>query len=309
MATSVRVVPSLSLRPGFSSSALSKVWRFSLHMNLISCFALLFVQTDRLMISRLLPIAELGFYSVAYTVAGGLSIIQSVVSTALFPALAQQVRLAEPADIQKRCGIATQVLMYVVCGIGSVLIFYGRDLLTVWISSDTAMRSAVSMVVLSSGFMLSAAVSVPFTLAIAAGQTTLPLAANGAAALVYLPVLYWLVRNWGIDGAAWAWGILNAYYLLVLLPLLQRRIPMEPVHRWFLRHVFPFASSGLLVVGGSQIAVRYLWGEGPRQSIAGLVVGGLAYASLAFTFLDANVVDRFRTWRRGYTGLQKVPTA
>ena len=84
MVVAVRLVPSFSLQPGFSLAALRRVWRFSLHMNVISVLSAVFVQTDRLLISRLLPIAELGVYSVAYSLAVGLSILQNVISTALF---------------------------------------------------------------------------------------------------------------------------------------------------------------------------------------------------------------------------------
>ena len=59
---SARLVPGMSFRPGISRAVLQRVWRFSFHMNLISMLAVVFAQADRFAISRLLPLAELGFY-------------------------------------------------------------------------------------------------------------------------------------------------------------------------------------------------------------------------------------------------------
>jgi O-antigen/teichoic acid export membrane protein len=199
--------------------------------------------------------------------------------------------------------------MYVVCGIGCVLIFYGRDLLAVWISGETAVRAATPMAILAVGFMASAAFCVPYTLSIASGVTSVPLAANLAAATVYVPALYWLVRLWGIEGAAWAWAGLNTYYLLVVLPLLQRRIPLDPVASWFLRHVLPFVGTALVAIGGSWVAARHFGVEGAWPSAIFLAVGGLVYAGIAFAFLDKSVLGHLKMLRRSLTGFQEVPIA
>jgi O-antigen/teichoic acid export membrane protein len=309
MTVAARLVPNLTFRPGFSRSALEKVWRFSLHMNVMSMLTALFVQADRLMISRLLPIAELGFYSVAYSLAMCISILQNVVSTALFPALAQGLEQRDAAEIRKWCAIATEIVMYLACGAGSALIFYGYDLLTVWISHDSAARASGPAAILAAGFVAAAAVSVPYTLAIAAGETSAPLAVNAAAGVVYLPVLYWLVHTWGIAGAAWAWVGLNTYYLVVLLPLLQRRLSMEPVLRWFARHVLPFVGTALLVIGGGRVAIRSFHVVGLWPSIAALGVSGALYAVVALAFVDPSVRVQVNTWRRRYWPLQKAPIA
>ena len=186
--------------------------------------------------------------------------------------------------------------MYAVCGAGGVLIFYGRNLIAVWISAGTAARSARPVAILAFGFIASAATCVPFTLSIAAGQTITPLAVNLSAAVVYIPALYWLVTSRGIEGAAWAWVGLNAYYLLILLPLLQRRLPIEPIPAWFARHVLPFVAASLVLIGGSRAAATFFGGAAWTPA-AWLAAGGLVYAAVAFAFLDKRVWRQIRTWR------------
>jgi O-antigen/teichoic acid export membrane protein len=278
-------------------------------MNVISILTVLFVQGDRLIISRVLPIAELGFYSVAYSVASGLSMLQNVVTTALFPALAQQAALKESMAIRRRCGSAVQLLMYVSSGIACVLIFYGRDLLAAWISADTASRAATPLAVLALGFMIGAAVAVPYTLAIAAGQTTVPLIVNLVAGAVYVPAMYWSVHTWEIDGAAWAWVGLNTYNLVILVPLLGRGIPMDPFLLWFWRNVLPFVAAAVLIIGGSHFAARRCVAAGSWLNFGWLIAGAAAYALTALLFLDDTLHARLTGWRRAATAFRKAPTA
>ena len=295
MFMSIRVVPGLSLRAGFSRAALGDIWRFSLHMNLMSMLAVLFVQADRMVISRILPVAELGFYSVAYSIVTGLSMLQNIVTAALFPALAQHVSRGQWTEIRTRCRTAVQLLMYVLCGITCVLIFYGRDLLGAWISADVAARSAVPTAILAVGFTLAAAVSVPYTLSVAAGRTGVPLVVNILAIVVYLPAIYWAVQSWGISGAAWSWLGLNTYYLLVLLPLMQRNIPMEPMFGWVVRNLCVFGGLGIVAVGASHLLSGNV--RGPLPAVAGAIGGGLAYAAVGFLFLEPSLHRRLKNWR------------
>lgn len=309
MVVAVRVVPNFSLRPAFSTAALRKVWKFSLHMNLISMMAALFVQADRLMISRLLPIVELGVYSVAYNLAAALSILSTVVTAALFPAFAQHVGEGTTNDARRWCTVATEIVMFLAAGAASGLVFYGDALIALWISPDASLRASRTAAILSVGFLTSAAVSVPYTLAVAAGHTSLLLAINLAAVLVYVPLLYWLVSHYGINGAAWAWVGLNAYYLTVMIPLIHRRMSLEPVGQWLLRRVLPFSAVGLLVVGGSRIVVRTVGVRGNWPLLVALLMAGVVYAIVAFPFLDASVGAYLQGWRRRYWPAGQAPTA
>jgi len=299
----MRLMPVVSLRPRLSFSTIKKVWRYSIHMNLISVLSVVFVQSDRLIISRFLSVTELGYYSLAYNIVSGLSVIPTVLTTALFPQLAQDMSLGKTNEIRSRCDIAVQLLMYAVAGAGCVLVFFGRDILW-WISADGAMRAYRPMVLLAGGFVLAAAIAVPYTLSVAAGETRVPLLVNLAAVVVYVPMVYGLVRAWGITGAACAWLALNTYYLLVMVPLMQRHVPMRSTSAWFARNVAPFLLSGLVLIGGT---ARILGIGTLRQDIAAAAVGCVLYGLLAALFVDSSVRHHVRRWIGGEVRLREVP--
>jgi O-antigen/teichoic acid export membrane protein len=306
MAASGRFVPAMSFGLGFSRGALRRVWRFSLHMNLISILVLVIGQIDRLTISRLLPIAALGVYAVAYNPVLILWVIQSIVTTALFPSLAQQINRRNPDAVLQQCAIATQLLMYLVCGLGAGFVFFGRDLLALWISDAMAARAAAPLAILTIGALENAMLAVPYTLSIAAGRTSAPLALYLVTAPCYVLVSLWCVHGWGIQGAAWAWAALNLWYLVVLPPLIRRQIPIEPFVPWMARQVLPFAATAFVIIGAAQIGARHFT-AGRWAPLWWLAGGGLVYAGCASAFLDRRVWRQLQAWRRGDPAFQDAP--
>jgi hypothetical protein len=97
--------------------------------------------------------------------------------------------------------------------------------------------------------------------------------------------------------------------VLILVPLLQREIPMEPFFWWLLRNVLPFIGVAFIAIGGSRVLTRYLAAEGSWSYFAALAVGAIGYGMAAFLFLDETLLDRLKGWRRGHAALHKVPTA
>jgi len=290
-----RLVPGVSLRPRVSWTIIGKVWHYSAHMNLISMMSVVFVQSDRLIISRFLSVTELGYYSLAYAIASGLSVVPTVLTGALFPQFAQDLSLGKAEQVRRRARVTAQVTMYLVAGGAGLVVVLGRDLLT-WIAAASASAAYPPLVLLTVGFVLAAAVAIPYTLSIAGGETRVPLLVNLGAIGVYLPFLCGLVIVWGITGAAAAWVALNGYYLFVMVPLIRRRLPAYHAPPWFARSVTPFLASSLVWIGGA----GWLIGTGDTaRALAASALGGLLYGVLAAVFVDPGVrADlRRRLWR------------
>jgi O-antigen/teichoic acid export membrane protein len=297
------LMPVLSLRPRLSFTMIRKLWRYSIHMNVISLLAMVLVQSDRLIISRFLSVTELGYYSLAYNIVAGLSVIPTVLTTALFPQLARDMSLDQTDHVRSRCDIAVQLVLYAVTGAACVLIFFGSDILG-WIAPNSASRAYLPMVLLTVGFVLAAAVSVPYTLSVASGQTRVPLLVNVAAVVVYVPALFVLVRLWGIAGAAFAMAALNCYYLFVMVPLMQRRIPMRSAPAWFLRNVLPFLVAGPLLIGGAEAMVH----ERTLLHVISAAAGGcVLYGVVAAFFIDSSVRRYLREWATGAQLREAIP--
>jgi len=273
---SIRLHPALRGWPTFEWRALRKVWQFSLSMNLIAILSIVFTQADRIVISHLRPLTELGYYSLAVSVVMSVSVIQGFITSAILPAFAADHSAGLSTRLRERYDKATQALIYIITLPTCIFIFFGFEVLQVWTTTEAAERAAVVLALFSLGFLFNASVSIAYTLAVATGNTRLPLRVNLVALVAYVPGLYFGTSHWGIVGAASAWVVLNAYFLLLLLPLVQRLIVKASVTRWAAANFFPFVLRGTVTFAlAASIANRLGGGRGP---LIPLVLCGLASA-------------------------------
>jgi len=284
-----RLMPGLSLRPYFSFGAVKEVWQFSLGMNLIAILAMVLTQTDRIMISKMMPMEMLGFYFLAYDTAIGIVLIQGAINTAMFPSYASDYGVASDEQLTSRHNKSTQITVFIVALPAFALIFFGHDILSVWVSPMAADGAWRVLGILAFGSLLNAAVSNCYTIATASGRPYMVLKVNILGVLLYVPGLYWLILSQGILGAALAWVFLNLYYLFSVLPMVQKTILKQSVVRWLRGNLLPFLGLGLLVFGG----VRLLLGaSGSDQLIMvfpAFIVSTIVYAFAGYYLLEKSL--------------------
>jgi O-antigen/teichoic acid export membrane protein len=277
-AASLQLHPALRSWPSFEWRALRHVWHFSLSMNLIAMLSMVFTQADRIIISALRPLAELGYYSLAVSVVMSLSVIQGFITTAILPALAADYSAGLGGRLRERYAKATQALIYVITLPACILVFFGYDLLQAWTTTVAAEHAAVVLALLSVGFLFNASVSIAYTLAIASGHTHLPLRVNLLALIGYVPALYFATSRWGIVGAAVVWVFLNAYFLLTLLPLVETRIVRSSVSQWVVANFLPFVARGGVTFAAAAAAAHWLVPRhGPFAAFALCLAASLLY--------------------------------
>src|SRR6185437_1738606 len=144
-----RVMPDADWRPGLSLEALRTVWSFSLQMAALALLSMVLTQVDRLMISKMLPLKELGYYSLAYTAATGISLVISSVSTALMPSFAAAHEAGEREPMLVRYEAANRAMLFSTGLVLFSLAFFGRPLLGLWVSPAAATGAWVPLALLA----------------------------------------------------------------------------------------------------------------------------------------------------------------
>ena len=279
-----RLLPSLRIWPYFSFASFKDIWRYSVAMNLIALTALVLSQADRLAVTRFLSLEYLGYYSIAYNASIAISLVQSAINNASFPAFSHSFSSGEHADLLSRYNKASQLMGLVVALPCFALVFFGHEVLTIWINGKVADAAALTMAWLAIGFFFNAVVSNAYMAAVACGQPGLPLKVNLVALAVYLPGLYWLVHLFGISGAAAAYAGLNAYYVFTLVPLVQARVLQQGFGLWLRANLLPFLLAGVGAFGGAKILSLAF--EPGWFSVIALSVGVMAYAVAAWLLLS-----------------------
>ena len=286
-AVTYRMLPTLRLWPYFSLASFKDIWKYSVAMNLIALTALVLSQADRLAITKLLSLEYLGYYSIAYNASIVISLVQSAINNASFPAFSHSFSSGQHTDLMSRYSKASQLMGLVVALPCFALVFFGHEVLTVWINAKVADEAVLTMGWLAMGFFFNALVSNAYMAAVACGQPNLPLKVNLVALVVYLPTLYWLTRLYGISGAAAAYAGLNAYYVFSLVPLVQTRVIGQGFGVWLRENLLPFALLGIGAFGGAKIVASTM--QPGWATAASLALGVVAYSGGTWFLLSVSL--------------------
>ncbi len=240
-------------RPGrFSVEALKPIYRFALGMLGINLLTILLTQVDKLLLARLLPLAEFGTYMLAFSAASVLGVMAAAITQAFLPVMVEHISRGDAPGLARNHHLASQLVGAMVIPAGLTLILWPEDVLMLW-SGDPALaaQAARLLSLLAAGMLLNAMMMQPYFAMVAHGWTRLAMLSNLVAVLVLLPAILLAVPRAGSEAAALIWMGLNAGYILIQIPLMHRRILPGEMGAWYLRDLaLPLAAAtgaGLLL--------------------------------------------------------------
>jgi O-antigen/teichoic acid export membrane protein len=274
-----RFVPELRFSPRISLPAIKSVWRFSLTMAAVAVLSMAITQMDRLFVSNMLSLKAFGYYSLAYTAGIAISLLQTSINNAALPALAEAAShgTGELGERYKKVSELTSFAVALPC---ALLVFFGADILRVWVNEDAAQNAGPVLALLAIGFFLNAAVSTAYLSAVATRHAEIAARVNALGALLYAPLLYGLIKMWGPVGAATGWAIFSASWILTFVPTVHRQILRKSYSSWLVHGLFIPMATGSAAVGAMKF-IANLFGI-PWVTWAGLLLALPLYAFLAY---------------------------
>ena len=241
------LVRELRFVPRISLPAIKSVWKFSLTMAAVAILSMAITQMDRLFVSKMLSLQAFGYYSLAYTAGIAISLLQTSINNAALPSLAEAASHGT-SDLATRYNKVSELTSFAVALPCALLVFFGADILRVWVNEDAAKNAGPILARLAIGFFLNAAVSTAYLSAVATRRADIAARVNALGALLYAPLLYGLIKMWGPVGAATGWAVFNASYILTFVPTVHRKVLREAYSPWLLRGIaLPAATAGVAV--------------------------------------------------------------
>ena len=256
-------LPHTSSNPSFRIEMLRSRWRFAAGISGITVMAVILLQMDKVILSRLLTLEMFGYYVLASSVATGLYLLVGPVFSALYPKFTQLVSLGDEQELRKLYHRSCQLMSVVLLPIAMIIVFFSKEILLLWTGSPATVQhshSILSLLVL--GTTPNGLMHLPFAVQIAYGWTKLSFYINLAAVLVLGPSIVLLTSLYGAVGAALLWVIFNSALALIGIQLMHRRLLKGEQWGWYLDDVgLPLAVSlatalfCLIIVptGGSRI--------------------------------------------------------
>jgi len=203
----LKVFPILKRGLAIRRETIKPILSFGGWLTVSSFVSPLLIYLDRFFIGSLLSMAALGFYSAPYEIILRLGILPQSLLITLFPAFSA---LQGSRESEKTKILFSRSIKYLFLSIGTtivVLVFFARPFLKLWLGESFAAQSALVFQILAVGFFANALANIPFSFLQGIGRADVTAKFHLAEVVFYIPLVWLMIRQWGINGAAAAWAI------------------------------------------------------------------------------------------------------
>jgi len=242
-------------KPILEKEVFLKIWRFAGGMLLISMVAALNTQMDKLAISKLLDIDNLGYYTLAVSLSMGILVLVSPISVALLPrftALYSNGNGREASELFKRVNLLVVIIEF---SFLANMIFYGNELIWIWTGNmELAKNAGIFLPVLSFSFAMLALATIPYNIAIANGYTKLNNIMGIFSLLLTMPGYWFATKHFGALGAAYVYcGVQTIITFIYIYFINKKFLCIDLYDLMFKKMILPLLFAIIMAYGLSLI--------------------------------------------------------
>lgn len=274
--------------------------KFSLAVALTSSLWIVITQTDKLLLSGILPLGDFGYFASAVLVAGGITLLTGPVSSVIMPRMARLQAEGKLAEVRGLYDRATQLIAITAGSAAATMAWCAEPLLYAWTGSrEITDHTADILRLYAVGNGLLALSAFPFYLQYARGRMRYHVIGNCVMALALVPTILYAASRFGGVGAGGAWVAVNALYLLLWVAYAHRKLEPGLHVRWLCRNVLAIVLPAQAVAGLlSSLRLHF-----EERIPALLYSAGFALACVAGSVLGSSDARRVIAgfWERGGT--------
>tara|TARA_R110002167_G_scaffold14301_1_gene58231 strand:- start:8193 stop:9713 length:1521 start_codon:yes stop_codon:yes gene_type:complete len=241
-------VQSASGSIGWSLTPLRSVIKFSLMLAFSASVWIMVTQTDKLVLSAMLPLAEYGYFTLAVLVASGIMLLGGPVSGAIMPRMAKLEAEGDRNEVIRIYRQSTQLVVVIAGSAAVTIAFCAQPLLWAWTGdAELASKSApiLTLYAIGNGILMVAAF--PYYLQYARGNLRLHFIGNLLLLCILIPSVVLATIYYGVIGAGSAWILINLVYLLVWVAVVHSRLEPGLHNAWIVWDVLVVIIPAVLV--------------------------------------------------------------
>lgn len=235
--------PVSAARP-LSFIAIRSILKFSLTLAATSSIWTVVTQADKLILSKLLPLTDFGYFSLAVVVASGVTVVSGPVAGVV---MSRMSKLEAEGAVDALLRVYSQTTQLVtVTAVSSALTVsaFAAPLIAAWTGhTDTAAKVAPILIPYALGNAILAMCAFPYYLQYAKGNLRLHVIGSVLFLATLVPTVMWAAPRYGGVGAGYAWLATNVVFFLAWIPYVHHLVH-PGVHRgWMLRDILPSSAA------------------------------------------------------------------
>ena len=274
---------------------LSKIWKFASGMLLIALVAAFNTQMDKLAISKLLSIENLGYYTLAVSLSQGLIILVNPIATALLPRFTSHFSANENNEAKNLFVKTSTLVSVLVFSIMMVMSFFAKELIWVWTGNlDVASKTHLLVPIIALAYTMFALQFLPYNIAIANGYTKLNNILGIVSLFVTLPGYYFATKQYGAIGAATVFCFVQVVTTFIYIFFINKKFINSSIIKdiYWKQFILPFAIAGIAAFLFSQIPMLI-----DNSRIFSLIwIGFATFATLVITLAILVPFKEIKSW-------------
>jgi O-antigen/teichoic acid export membrane protein len=242
---------------GWSIKPVFSIVKFAMTITFTSSVWVLVTQTDKLILSGILPLADYGFFTMAIMIASGVTVISTPITASIWPRMSKLAAEANETGLLELYRQSTQLVAVVAIPTTVVLVCFASPVLLAWTgSAEIAAKACTSLQLYALGNGVMAFAAFPYYLQFAKGDLKLHLIGNVFFVVALIPGLIWATTRFGMNGAGWAWLLANTGYFVLWVPRIHKRFAAKGFNfRWVFEDILPILVLPLVFVLLAKYAV------------------------------------------------------
>lgn len=249
-----RNLPGFSQKSHFQLTLIKPLWRFAIGTAGITFTGIVLTQSDKLILTKILPLEMFGYYSIASLVSSIPYMIAMPFSNAIYPRFTQLVSAGNIVELTDLYHKACQVLAVLLFPMGLIVCFFSKELIFLWTGNmETAQNTYVIASILTVGTTLMGVMVIPFALQLAFAWTRLGFYLNIISVILLIPTMIFFVSIYGVLGACFTGVALYTFQIFGMIHFMHKRILQGEKWKWYVDDIGkPLLSSVVIIFFAKQ---------------------------------------------------------
>jgi O-antigen/teichoic acid export membrane protein len=234
-------------------SEFQRIINFAYGVATTSVIWVIVTQTDKLVLSKVLPLDEYGGFSLAIMLANGIILISGPISMAMLPRMTNIATTCDKNELILIYRRLTQLVVTVLTPVTLVLTMTAYSAMYAWTGNATLSKNTeLILAIYAVGNLLMSVGASTYALQYSLGLIRMHVIGNIMSAIIYVPCVILAAMKYGAIGAAATWLLVNLIYLLFWISRIHKKLVPGVNHMWFT------VDTSLILLAGSTPVIFFL---------------------------------------------------
>ena len=277
-----------ALVPAYFDTVVTRNIRFTSHMAVLSVLNIVLIQYDKVVVSKLQPIASVGYYSFATTVVVRISFAANAIGQAALPSFSSLQKTGDFKPLITQYRKLQDLTSYGMIPLFAAAIFGATPVYSYLFTHQVAAMLLLPTALLCLGFFMYSTVTIPYTLSVAVGRPDIASRTNVVALFVVIPVTTSLIYLFGLIGAASSWVVYQLFVYAYMIPRICRQcLSMGPAS-WYL-HIAKVLGLAAITYGSVWLLIAVPNGLSAAALTIAYVIASIAFLGGAFLLIGPDL--------------------